>query len=54
MVKKSGRYLLLFESNKEFKIGSYFRITLYVCINQAVDVYEIDISRTKELNEFRP
>jgi hypothetical protein len=30
MVKKSGRYLLLFESNKEFKIGSYFSITLYL------------------------
>jgi len=29
MVKKSGRYLLLYESNKEFKIDSYFSITLY-------------------------
>ena len=30
MVKKSGRYLLLYESNKEFKIASYFSITLYM------------------------
>jgi hypothetical protein len=30
MVKKSGRYLLLYESNKEFKIASYFSITLYI------------------------
>ncbi len=29
VVKKSGRYLFLFENNKEFKIGSYFSITLY-------------------------
>ncbi len=30
MVKKSGRYLLLFEGNKEFKIGSYLSITLQI------------------------
>jgi hypothetical protein len=29
-MKKSLRYLLLFEKNKEFKIGSYFSNTLYI------------------------
>jgi hypothetical protein len=29
MMKKSGRYLLFFDGNKEFKIGSYFSVTLY-------------------------
>jgi len=33
MVKQSGRYILLFESNKEFKIGSYFSITIYMRIS---------------------
>jgi hypothetical protein len=28
MVKTSARHLLLFESNKQFKIGSYFLATL--------------------------
>lgn len=30
MVKKSGRYLLLYESNKDFKVASYFSITLQI------------------------
>ncbi len=44
VMKKSRRYLLLFESNKEFKIGSYFSDTLYF----------IQITITKILKRFLP
>ncbi len=43
-VKKSGRYLLLFENNKEFKIGSYFSITLYIPRKNDTYIKYLDIN----------
>jgi hypothetical protein len=49
VVKKSGRYLFLYESNKEFKIASYFSITLYT----SGEIFGIRKNRLDQIDTYQ-